>query len=83
HALNRRVISEQLRRLGADVHASGDAASALAEQAVRPRSVILLDIGLGDMDGYALAMQLRRQARAPLRLIALSARRDRRHVARC
>lgn len=83
HALNRRVISEQLRRLGADVHAFGDAASALAEQAVRPRSVILLDIGLGDMDGYALALQLRRQARAPLRLIALSARRDRRHVARC
>ncbi|PSM15706.1 ATP-binding protein [Stenotrophomonas maltophilia] len=83
HALNRRVISEQLRRLGADVHAFGDAASALAEQAVRPRSVILLDIGLGDMDGYALALQLRRQARDPLRLIALSARRDRRHVARC
>ncbi|WP_164136627.1 ATP-binding protein [Stenotrophomonas maltophilia] len=83
HALNRRVISEQLRRLGADVHAFGDAASALAEQAVRPRSVILLDIGLGDMDGYALAMRLRRQARDPLRLIALSARRDRRHVARC
>ncbi len=83
HALNRRFISEQLRRLGADVQAFGDAASALAEQAVRPRSVILLDIGLGDMDGYALAMQLRRQARAPLQLIALSARRDRRHVARC
>lgn len=83
NALNRRVISEQLRRAGADVHAFGDATSALAEQAVRPRSVALLDIGLGDMDGYALAMQLRRQARNPLRLIALSARRDRRHVARC
>ncbi|MBA0447410.1 ATP-binding protein [Stenotrophomonas maltophilia] len=83
HALNRRMISEKLRCLGADVHALGDAAGTLAEQAVRPRSVILLDIGLQDMDGYALAKQLRGQARQPLRLIALSAHRGRRHAARC
>ncbi|WP_295569128.1 ATP-binding protein [uncultured Stenotrophomonas sp.] len=82
HALNRHIISEQLRRLGAEVHALADAASALAEQAKRPRSVVLLDIGLQDMDGYALAAQLRRQAQQPLRLIALSARKGRRHTMR-
>lgn len=82
HALNRHIIGEQLRRLGAEVHALADAASALAEQATRPRSVVLLDIGLQDMDGYALAAQLRRQAQQPLRLIALSARKGRRHTMR-
>ncbi len=82
HALNRRIIGEQLRRLGADVRALADGASALAEQAAQPRSVVLLDIGLQDMDGYALATQLRRQAQQPLRLIALSARKGPRHAIR-
>ena len=85
HDLNRHVIAEQLRHLGASVHALADAASALAEQARRPRPVLLLDIGLRDMDGYALARRLRQQQDPahPLRLLALSARSGGRHVARC
>jgi CheY-like chemotaxis protein len=81
HALNRRVISEQLRRWApmytrlATPPARWRSRPAAAQRdPARHR--------LGDMDGCAGA-QLRRQARAPLRLIALSARRDRRHVARC
>lgn len=83
HALSRRVVAEQLRRLGADVCAVADAETALAEQALRPRATVVLDIGLRDSDGYALAQQLRAQAEAPLRVIALSARMGRRHAARC
>ncbi|WP_080393029.1 ATP-binding protein [Stenotrophomonas beteli] len=83
HALNRRVVAEQLRQLGADVCAVADAAAALAEQARNPRTVMLLDIGLRGMDGHALARELRRQSGTPLRLIALSARTGRRHLERC
>lgn len=82
HPLNRQIIAEQLRRLGASVHAVADAADALAEQSRAPRPVVLMDIGLQGMDGYTLARQLRGQARGPLRLVALSARTGRRHVAR-
>ncbi len=83
HALSRRVVTEQLRRLGADVCAVADAETALAEQALRPRGTVVLDIGLHGRDGYGLAQQLRARAKAPLRVIALSARMGRRHVARC
>ncbi|WP_439449634.1 ATP-binding protein [Stenotrophomonas sp. ATs4] len=83
HDLNRRLMAAQLERLGADVLALVTAGSALEEQALRPRGTVLLDIGLRDMDGYALAGRLRAQARTPLQLIALSARAGRRHARRC
>ncbi len=83
HELNRLLMAAQLQRLGADVQALADASDALEEQARRPRSTVLLDIGLHDMDGYALARRLRARAHTPLRLIALSARTGRRHAARC
>ncbi|WP_295554182.1 ATP-binding protein [uncultured Stenotrophomonas sp.] len=83
HAMNRQIIAEQLRRLGANVHALADAADALAEQARYPRRIVLVDIGLQGMDGYTLARQLRSQPGKPPRLIALSARTGRRHRARC
>ncbi|MGG6316868.1 ATP-binding protein [Stenotrophomonas geniculata] len=83
HGLNRRLMTAQLRRLGADVHALADASGAMEEQARRPRGTVLLDIELHDMDGYALARRLRAQAHTPLLLIALSARTGHRHAARC
>ncbi|HGM5611230.1 TPA: ATP-binding protein [Stenotrophomonas maltophilia] len=83
HAMNRQIIAEQLRRLGAGVHALADAADALAEQVRYPRRIVLVDIGLQGMDGYTLARQLRRQPGTSPRLIALSARTGRRHRARC
>ncbi len=63
--------------------AVADAETALAEQALRPRCTVVLDIGLHGRDGYGLAQRLRARAKAPLRVIALSARMGRRHVARC
>ena len=83
HAMNRQIIAEQLRRLGADVHALAEAADALAEQARYPRRIVLVDIGLHGTDGYTLARQLRSQPGKSPRLIALSARTGRRHRERC
>jgi two-component system sensor histidine kinase EvgS len=83
HELNRHVIAEQLRRWGAQVCDLEDAASALAEQLREPRPAALIDIGLGGIDGHALARELRVRSGHPVRLIALSARTGRRHLARC
>ena len=65
HALSRRVVAEQLRRLGADVCAVADAETALAEQALRPRGTVVLDIGLHGRDGYGLARSCARGQRRP------------------
>lgn len=86
HDLSRRAIAEQLRGLGAEVCAVADAEQALAAQARTPSAVVLLDIGLHDMNGYALAAQLRRleddgQPRA--QLFALSAHSSTAHAQRC
>jgi signal transduction histidine kinase/CheY-like chemotaxis protein len=69
-----------LRQLGHTVEVAHNAAQALA--AARSRlpgglptelpQVAILDIGLPDMDGYALALLLRRQHGPALRLVALS-----------
>jgi CheY-like chemotaxis protein len=41
-------------------------------QAAWPPDAAILDIGLPDLDGYALAAAMRRAAHRPLRLAALS-----------
>jgi CheY-like chemotaxis protein len=61
-----------LRQLGHDVQTAHTATSALAMQAVWPPDAAILDIGLPDMDGYALAAAMRRVAAKPLRLAALT-----------
>jgi signal transduction histidine kinase/CheY-like chemotaxis protein len=61
-----------LRQLGHDVRTAHTAAEALAVQAAWPPDVGILDIGLPDMDGYALAAAMRRAAAKPLRLAALT-----------
>jgi signal transduction histidine kinase/ActR/RegA family two-component response regulator len=61
-----------LRQLGHDVRTAHTAAAALDVQAGWPPAVAILDIGLPDMDGYALAAAMRRAARGPLRLAALT-----------
>ena len=86
HALNRQVIAGHLRRLGAEVCEADDAASALALQSASPAGLVLLDIELGDDDGYTLARRLRQQEHSndpPARLVALSAHGDEKHVHRC
>jgi signal transduction histidine kinase/ActR/RegA family two-component response regulator len=61
-----------LRQLGHDVRTAHTATAALAVQAAWPPDVAILDIGLPDMDGYALAAAMRRAAARPLRLTALT-----------
>jgi signal transduction histidine kinase/ActR/RegA family two-component response regulator len=61
-----------LRQFGHDVRTAHTAQAALALQAAWPPDAAILDIGLPDMDGYALAAAMRRAARGPLRLTALT-----------
>ena len=62
-----------LEQLGHEVHVAHSASAALAQHARHAPQVAILDIGLPDMDGYALAAALRRQqGAAPLRLVALT-----------
>jgi len=66
------LIAAILRQLGHDVKTAHTAAAALAMQAAWPPDAAILDIGLPDMDGYALAAAMRRAAVQPLRLTALT-----------
>jgi signal transduction histidine kinase/ActR/RegA family two-component response regulator len=61
-----------LRQLGHDVRTAHTATAALDLQAAWPPDAAILDIGLPDMDGYALAAAMRRAAVRPLRLTALT-----------
>jgi len=61
-----------LEQAGHVVRVAHTAQTALATQREFGPSVAILDIGLPDMDGYALAKALRAQAGGRLRLVALS-----------
>jgi signal transduction histidine kinase/ActR/RegA family two-component response regulator len=61
-----------LRQLGHDVRTAHTALAALDVQAAWPPDAAILDIGLPDLDGYALAAAMRRAANQPLRLAALT-----------
>jgi PAS domain S-box-containing protein len=67
----RMLLSDVLTELGHDVVVAGSGAEALAAAHAQPPELALLDIGLPDMDGYALAVQLRHDVPAA-RLVALS-----------
>jgi signal transduction histidine kinase/ActR/RegA family two-component response regulator len=61
-----------LRQMGHTVNTAHNAAEALALAQSHPPDVAVLDIGLPDMDGYALAALLRRAHGQGMRLVALS-----------
>ncbi|MDR8047991.1 ATP-binding protein [Burkholderia cenocepacia] len=57
NAVNRRLFEEQLAMLGCDVQVASDGEAALAALAQRPRDVLLTDLNMPGMDGFALAEQ--------------------------
>jgi two-component system KDP operon response regulator KdpE len=68
----RRALVINLRARDYEVTAVGDGAAALAAAAADPPDVVILDLGLPDMDGTEVIEGLRGWSRAPI--IVLSAR---------
>jgi len=69
-----RALAINLRARGWDVIVAGDGRGALAAAARRPPDVVVLDLGLPDMDGVEVIAGLRGWTRVPI--IVLSARQD-------
>ena len=70
----RATTAQSLRDLGYSVEVAGDGHGALAAAALQSPEVVILDIGLPDLDGYAVAAALRQSLGGEaLVLIALSA----------
>jgi two-component system KDP operon response regulator KdpE len=68
----RAAIAANLRARGHDVDEAGDVREALRAWDTRRPDVILLDLGLPDLDGQAVILRVRREAATPI--IVLSAR---------
>jgi two-component system, OmpR family, KDP operon response regulator KdpE len=68
----RRALAINLRAREYDVDVAADASAALASAARRPPDVVVLDLGLPDMDGTDVIRGLRGWTQAPI--IVLSAR---------
>jgi two-component system, OmpR family, KDP operon response regulator KdpE len=67
-----RALAITLGARGYDVHTAGDGATALAAAARHPPDVVVLDLGLPDLDGVDVVTALRGWTRVPV--IVLSAR---------
>ena len=70
----RRALAINLRARGYEVGTAGDGAEALAAAAEQPPDVLVLDLGLPDMDGVAVIESLRRWSAMPI--LVLSGRSD-------
>ncbi len=71
--VHRDLVRELLEPLGFNVMAAASGAACLALVAERPPNLILLDISMPDMDGWAVARQLRQMPRERPAIIMLSA----------
>jgi two-component system KDP operon response regulator KdpE len=69
-----RALAINLRARGYDVATAGDGAEAMAAAAARPPDVVVLDLGLPDMDGIAVIERLRDWS--PVPILVLSGRSD-------
>ncbi|MBA3745451.1 response regulator [Sporichthya sp.] len=70
----RRALGINLKARGYEVVDAADGASALALAARKPPDVVVLDLGLPDLDGVEVILGLRAWSRAPI--VVLSARED-------
>jgi PAS domain S-box-containing protein len=66
------LIEQLLRLAGHEVSVAHDGPAALAAAAATSQDVVLLDIGLPGMDGYAVAARLRAEGHVGTALVALS-----------
>ena len=55
------MLAEALRMRGHEVHVAHDGRSALQQAIQHPPDIVLLDIGLPDLDGYEVAIRMRRE----------------------
>jgi two-component system KDP operon response regulator KdpE len=69
-----RALAINLRARGYDVATAGDGGEALASAGSQPPDVVVLDLGLPDMDGVAVITDLRRWSAVPI--LVLSGRSD-------
>ena len=69
-----RTLSINLRARGYDVETAGDGRSALQIVQERMPDVVILDLGLPDVDGVAVLKRLRSHAQVPV--VVLSARHE-------
>lgn len=58
-------LGELMRRWGHEVHTANDGVAALTEMSNFIPDVILLDIGLPEIDGYQVAQQMRQKLQTP------------------
>lgn len=74
NAMNRDMLSRRLRRRGYEVVIAVNGEEGLQKANLERPDVILMDIGLPGMDGYALTRKLKEDARtAPIPVLALTA----------
>ncbi|HJL14731.1 MAG TPA: ATP-binding protein [Sandaracinaceae bacterium LLY-WYZ-13_1] len=66
------MLALALQSRGHEVRVARDGRSALASMAAEPPDVALVDVGLPDMDGYALARAVRERIDAPVHLVAVT-----------
>lgn len=66
----RETVAAYLRTAGFAVDAVGTGKMALEHAAVSPCDAVVLDVGLPDMDGFAVCRGLRRMARTPRIMMA-------------
>jgi two-component system KDP operon response regulator KdpE len=67
-----RALAPLLRSRGYDIEVAGSASEALDAMRVRPADLVVLDLGLPDLDGVEVCRRLRAESSAPI--VVLSAR---------
>ena len=70
----RETLAITLRASGYDVETAADGEEALLTAAAQPPDLVVLDLGLPDLDGVQVILQLRATSQAPI--LVLSGRRD-------
>lgn len=67
----RRVLCAELEAAGYDAHAASDGAAALAMAEASPPDVIITDLAMPNMDGFALIAAMRRRERTPILVLSV------------